>query len=91
MSLRSDAQSIISASIRAVQPDAAVQRALQGGAHLVGQRAHGGALLGGQAAHLLEHCRQLALFAQVTHPQLVQGGGVADVLKGGERLGADFC
>ncbi len=30
MSLRSDAQSIISASIRAVQPDAAVQRALQG-------------------------------------------------------------
>lgn len=30
MSLRSDAQTIISASIRAVQPDAAVQRALQG-------------------------------------------------------------
>ena len=30
MSLRSDAQSIISASIRAVQPDAAVQRALRG-------------------------------------------------------------
>ena len=30
MSLRSDAQTIISASIRAVQPDAAVRRALQG-------------------------------------------------------------
>ena len=30
MSLRSDAQTIISASIQAVQPDAAVKRALQG-------------------------------------------------------------
>ena len=67
------------------------QRPLQRGAHLVGQSPHGGALLGGEPAHLFEHRRQLALLAQVFHPQLVQGGGVLHAVEGGKGLGADFC
>ncbi len=69
----------------------ALKGALQGGAHLVGQLPHGGALLGGQAAHLLEQAGELPLLAQVLHPQLVQSGCVLDVLESGERLGADLC
>ena len=43
-----------------------------GGTDLVCHLAHDGALLGGEAAHLLEHGGQLALFAQVLDPQRVQ-------------------
>ena len=46
--------------------DWALDGLFQGGADLVGQLAHDGALLGGEAAHLLEHGGQFALFAQVT-------------------------
>ena len=63
--------------------------ALQGGADLVGQLAHGGALLGRQLAHLLEHGGQLALLAQILHPQGVQGGGIPGLLKGLQSLGAN--
>ena len=41
--------------------------------HLVGKRADHGALLGAQAAHLLQDGRHLALFAQKAHPKLVHG------------------
>ena len=65
--------------------------ALQGGAHLVGQLAHGGALLGGELAHHLQNGGELALLAQVLHPEPVQLGGGLGVLHGREGLGSDLC
>ena len=65
--------------------------ALQGGAHLVGQLAHGGTLLGGELAHHLQNGGELALLAQVLHPEPVQLGGGLGVLHGREGLGPDFC
>ena len=68
---------------------------LHGGLHrsadLVGQRAHSGALLGGELAHLLQNSGQFSLLAQVFHPQLVQRGGVLDALQSGEGLRTDLC
>ena len=60
-----------------------LQSGFQVGPDGVGQLAHDGPLLGGELAHLLEQGRQLALLAQVLHPQGVQPGGVAG---GGEVL-----
>ena len=68
-----------------------LQSLLQGGADLVGQLAHGGALLGGELAHHLQHGGKLTLLAQVLDPQGVQLGGGLGPLKGGERLGANVC
>ena len=69
----------------------ALQGLLQGGPDLVGQLTHGGALLGGELAHLLEDGGELTLLAQVLDPEGIQGGGVAGGLKGGQGLGADVC
>ena len=64
-----------------------------GGADLIGHLAHDGALLGGEATHLLEDGGQLALFAQVLDPQCVQfrrglraGDGFQSALADGFQL-----
>ena len=63
---------------------------LQDRPDLVGQGSHGGPLLGGQLAHLLQNGGELPLFAQILHPQLVQGGGVRSASDGLQRLAFDF-
>ena len=62
---------------------------LQGGADIVGQLAHDGALLGGELAHLLEDGGELALFAQVLHPEGRQVFGGLGLGDGIQRRGAD--
>ena len=70
---------------------AGLQGVLQGGADIIGQLAHDGALLRGELAHHFQHAGKLALFAQVFDPQGVQPRGVRRALKGGEGLGTDLC
>ena len=64
---------------------------IHGGADLVGHLAHDGALLGGEAAHLLEDGGQFTLFAQVLDPQGVQFCGRSGLRKRGQSLRADGC
>ena len=68
-----------------------LQLGLQSGAHLVGQLTHGGPLLGGELAHLLEYGSELALLAQILDPQGVQFCGRSGLRKRGQSLRADGC
>ena len=72
-------------------PALGLQLGLQSGAHLVGQLAHGGPLLGGELAHLLEYGSELALLAQILDPQGVQFCGRSGLRKRGQSLRADGC
>ena len=64
---------------------------LQSGADLVGQLAHGGALLGRQLAHHFQNGGELTLLAQILDAQAVQLGGGLGLPKGGQRLRTDLC
>ena len=72
-------------------PALLLQSGLQGGPDLVGQLAHGGALLRGELAHHLQNGGELPLLAQILHPQGVKLPGGLGVLHGREGLGPDLC
>ena len=70
---------------------AVLQGGLQGGADVVGQLAHDGALLRGEPAHHLQHAGELPLLAQVLYPELIEIRGRGRRLEGGHGLFLDLC
>ena len=66
------------------------QGLFQGGADLIGQLSHGGALLGGEFAHLLEYGGELALLAEVLYPQRLKRFGVRGAGDGGCGFGPEL-
>ena len=69
---------------------AALELGLELGAHAVGQLADDGALLCGELAHLFEDGGELALLAEVLHPQRLKRFGVRGAGDGGCGFGPEL-
>ena len=67
-----------------------LQTLFQLSADAVGKLTHDGTLLGRQLAHLLQECRQLALFAKNIDAHTVQRYQVRSLTHGGQSAGFDL-